>query len=323
MLRNNMFVLIKKAKKAEKESMFLLWLHRLWVSGGVRLLGEVRYTKAKYHVRVGKNLNLEDPKGLTEKIQWLKLNYYLPYYKESCDKYYIHSFMEKYLGIDLCPELLYSTNNTEDFSLNKISHFPCIVKISNGSGQNLILHSKEEYTDSYLKKKLKRMIYDANTHSKYGCEKQYLKSKPYIVVERLLLDESGKLPDDYKFFFMNGKLVFIYCSVDRLGKNVRHLYDSEWNRINALLLQNASDEKYRISIETPSIPKPEKFQEMKEIGAKISKFFPLVRVDYYEVNSRVYIGELTLHHGGGFDRFYPDEYDDKFGSELTLPVRNC
>lgn len=322
MLKNVMFKMIKKLKKAEKNSMFLLHLHRLWVAAGVKLLGEVKYTEAKYHIRIGKKLDLDNPKGLTEKIQWLKLFYFQPYYRQSCDKYLIHSFLKEKIGEDLCPELLYATNKISEFSLEKIKQFPCIIKISNGSGQNLIVYRKNEYTDAELKKRIKCMVYDANTHAKYGCEQQYLKEKPYIVVEKLLLDENNKIPNDYKLFFMNGMLKFIYCSVDRLGRNLRQLYSPEWSRYNVLLLQNATENKLQKAMDAPSIPKPVTFDEMLAIGAKISKFFPLIRVDYYEVDGRVYIGELTLHHGGGFDRFCPGSYDEFFGKELELPEKN-
>jgi hypothetical protein len=66
------------------------------------------------------------------------------------------------------------------------------------------------------------------------------------------------------------------------------------------------------------IPAPKSLAKMKEIGQKIAKYFKYVRVDFYDVDGRLYIGEITLHHGGGFDRFRPQEFDAIYGAKLDL-----
>ena len=46
---------------------------------------------------------------------------------------------------------------------------------------------------------------------------------------------------------------------------------------------------------------------------------PQLRVDFYEVGSRVYVGELTLFHLSGNVPFEPEEWDYTFGSWINLP----
>lgn len=284
--------------------------------------GPERMIKKRFEKEVGKKLNLSIPKTFNEKIQWLKLNYFQSFYIQACDKFLMHDYLKKNVGKDYGVPILLATKNIEDLRMESIKTFPCILKISNGSGQNLIIRNKDEYTDNELQSMVKQMIYKANTHAMFSCESQYLTKSPYIVVEKLLKTKSGKIPNDYKLFYLNGELTFIYCSVDRLGENVRHLYDVNWNRIDAVFLPGDARKKYDRHMTSKSINRPSSFEKMKELGSKLSKDFPLLRVDFYDVDGQLYIGELTLHHGSGFDNFYPEKYDEIYGRKLKLPKKN-
>ena len=70
-----------------------------------------------------------------------------------------------------------------------------------------------------------------------------------------------------------------------------------------------------------AIPKPEGFEEMKTVAAKLSKGFPHVRVDLYNVNGKIYFGEITFYHHGGFAPFHPEKWDYEFGSWIKLPEK--
>jgi hypothetical protein len=66
---------------------------------------------------------------------------------------------------------------------------------------------------------------------------------------------------------------------------------------------------------------PEKLKLMQELAEKLSVGFPHVRVDFYEVNGKVYFGELTFFHWSGIVPFDPEEWDYKFGSMIELPQK--
>lgn len=322
-VKKSKFIILKnRIKKLESGNPFFLSLHKLYISTTLRVMGPEKFTILKFKSRMGKDLDLKNPQSFNEKIQWLKLFYFQPFYRKCCDKYLVRDYLIEKLGKDIEPELLFVTQKPEEFSVNKIKCFPCILKISNGSGQNLIINSRDEYTDEYLRKEIKLMIYEANLNAKYGIEPQYLPDNPYIVVEKLLQTKEGKLPNDYKLIYINGELQFVYCSVDRSGANVRHMYDKDWNRMNAILLENATQEVFDKYMSTPSVECPKSFNKMKEIGDILSKDFPLVRLDFYDADGELYFGEVTLHHGGGFDRFYPEELDYEYGKKIVLPEKN-
>ena len=66
--------------------------------------------------------------------------------------------------------------------------------------------------------------------------------------------------------------------------------------------------------------KPENFELMKKIAEKLSEGFCQLRVDLYEINGKVYFGELTFFHHGGIVKFDPEEWDYKFGDWVDLSL---
>jgi hypothetical protein len=60
---------------------------------------------------------------------------------------------------------------------------------------------------------------------------------------------------------------------------------------------------------------------MKQLASELGRGIPQVRVDFYEVNGRVYFGELTFFHWSGMVPYEPEEWDYKFGSWIELPQK--
>ena len=306
---------LKRNYYARKMQAFLYYIQ-------IKALGEKKWIEKNYKASFNKTPDLANPITLNEKINWLKLNYYQDFYKECCDKYYIHDYLIKRLKYDYSPRLLFYTSRVEDLKNDNIPEFPCIIKVSNGTGTNLIVDKKNQYSDAYLQNYFKTQIVVANSRVMATREHQYYTRAPYLVVEELLQDDQGSIPNDIKIFCFNQRIEFVYCSVDRKGSNVRQMYDENWNRLHFIWVPNASKEKYEKYEASVSIPMPHNFDEMKRIALEISKDFPFVRVDFYETSKGLFIGEITLHHGSGYDTFYPEKYDEFYGKKLELPDAN-
>ena len=73
-----------------------------------------------------------------------------------------------------------------------------------------------------------------------------------------------------------------------------------------------------VSVELPQLPS--QLSKMIEFSKVLSKNTYHLRVDFYEVNSSVYVGELTFFDGGGFAEFVPDIYNLKIGDMIHLPT---
>ncbi|MCI8642037.1 MAG: glycosyl transferase [Lachnospiraceae bacterium] len=269
--------------------------------------------KRKFRKVFQREFDQNNPRTLNEKLQWLKINVHDDFHTTLADKYAVREYWKQFGEEGLIP-LLYESDQWKNINYNNLPDVPCIVKSNSGSGTYMIIRDKNKVDLKVLQNKCKRWMFD-NYYYK-SQEWQYKNIKPRIIVEKLLLDSKGHIPNDYKFHFINGKLEFIYCSIDREGENYRSIYDPEWNRMD---IEWVAKKDIRGQMVGKDIDCPNNFERMREIGEQIAKKFSYVRVDFYEVDGKLYYGEITLHHGSGFDIFRPEKYDLEFGKKLRLP----
>lgn len=64
---------------------------------------------------------------------------------------------------------------------------------------------------------------------------------------------------------------------------------------------------------------PEQFEQMKQIARKLSSGLIHLRVDFYLIDGKLYVGELTFYHNGGFSEVKPEEWNHTIGSWIKLP----
>jgi hypothetical protein len=182
------------------------------------------------------------------------------------------------------------------------------MKAVHGSGWNFIKNTDERVSSTALD----RIVDDWNSQNFYwmGREWAYKECGRGVVIEEFLDDGHGQPPKDYKFFCFDGRVHMVQVDSDRFVGHRRALYSAEWQKLDVRLEYEMDDK---------SVAKPSCYEEMLEVAAALSKEFPFVRVDLYEVNGSVYFGELTFYPGKGVERFEPAEMDNKLGELLTLP----
>ena len=115
---------------------------------------------------------------------------------------------------------------------------------------------------------------------------------------------------DYKVFNFNGTPRIIQVDFDRYTDHKRKFFDTEWNEMDVTFHQPYQSEKV--------IKKPACLDEMLELSRKLSASFPHLRTDFYIVNDRLYVGEMTFFHGTGFGKWTPESFDAEMGSWLDL-----
>ena len=267
----------------------------------------INKTKQKFLKKMGYSLNLDNPKTFNEKTQWIKYN---PSENMSvlADKYLVREYVKKKVGDKYLNELLGVWNNANKINFGKLPD-RFVLKTNHACGSNFIANDKNKMKTSLIKKKLNGWL-----KINYGVtsgEEHYKKIKPLIVAEKYLEDGDGDLLD-YKIFCSNGKVKYIQIDVDRFTNHTRCFYDTSWN-------------KQEFTLGFPffkgEVRKPKNLKEMIIVAEKLSKDFPMVRVDLYNIDGKIIFGEMTFTHGSGFEQFSPKEWDLKFGEEFDLNIR--
>lgn len=262
----------------------------------------------------GRYPNYKVPRTLNEKLTWMKLYDRERWYSFYADKYAVREYLGGAFGEEYLVPLLFETTKVSEINPENITEFPCIIKSNHAMAQWKIIRDPNEVNWTSLRRECRDWIRHNWYH--YSKEYQYKYIQPRIIVEKLLETKDGKIPNDYKLHFINGELAFVYVSFDREGVNDRVIYDRDWQK---LPFSWVPANTWFEGMGKSNVPKPITFDEMVKIGTEIAKKFPrYIRVDFYDVDGKLYFGEITFHHGGALDRFFPSEYDEIYGRTLTL-----
>lgn len=266
--------------------------------------------KLQYLIKTGRKLDLKKKERFTEKIQWYKLFYRNPLMTKCVDKYSVREFIkEKGLEEILIP-LLGVYEKGKDINFKELPQ-KFVLKTTNGSHTNILCKDKSKLNQIEIKEKLNFWM-ERSKKSKAGREWAYYDVDPKIICEEYLEDESNKYEaiNDYKFICFNGKVEVIYVDLDRTNHQRRNFYDINWNIIDVTSDHPNYDER---------VLKPKKLKKMIEIAEILSKDFPQVRVDLYNLNGKIYFGELTFYMLSGYVTFKPDSFDYKLGKKFKIP----
>ena len=268
----------------------------------------------QYMVKHHRRLNLKNPKRYTEKIQWYKLYYRNSLMPICVDKYRVREYVKQKGLSDILVNLFGVYDKVDDISFDKFpSRF--VMKTTNGSGTNIICKDKNLLSQDEIKARVKSFLRQSDSHA--GREWPYAGGGTRVVAEELLEDFSNQEGAifDYKFLCFNGKPEYVCVDVDRFIKHKRNIYDIEWNNL-------------RVSSDCPCvdddhiIEKPKNYERMLEIVGILCQDFPHVRVDLYNINGKIYFGELTFFPWSGYVQFTPDPFDLEMGEKFALPVKN-
>ena len=134
-----------------------------------------------------------------------------------------------------------------------------------------------------------------------------------ILIEEMIGNGKEDLID-YKFFCFSGKVAYVYgITGRRVGDSAQiGIYDSNFNKLNV----DRCDERHQEEIMT----KPKNYDRMLVVAEQLSKEFPHVRVDLYNIDGVIYFGELTFYDGSGYMSFNPDSFDEQLGENFDISL---
>ena len=261
-----------------------------------------------FRLKQGYKLDLEDPKTYNEKINWQKLYYHNELFSTCSDKYLVREFVQKRGCGNYLNTLLWSGFNAENIPFDMLPK-QFVIKASHGSGFNIICKDKNELNQTDAINKLNKWL--KTRYIKCYGEYWYGVKQPRIVVEKYLEDPSKSRLFDYKFFCFDGEPYYVYVDTWKSGKHHINMYNADFTLREEVSLGYPTDF-------TTNIPKPNNYSEMINVAKKLSKGFPHVRIDLYDINERIVFGEMTFSKGAGFDRILPYEFDLEMGSHFKI-----
>lgn len=269
------------------------------------------YIQLMFRFKMGYWPDLKNPQTFSEKLQWLKLYNRRPEYTKMVDKYAVKEYVANIIGDEYIIPTLGVWNKPEDIEWDKLPE-QFVLKTTHGGGSSGVVICKDKSTfDIYkaiakLKRSMEQDIY------------RDLKEWPYKNVPKRIIAEKYISPDpkhddlpDYKFFCFDGEVKALFIGTERQTGDVKFDYfDADFNHLDLIQQHPLSGRQ---------ISKPFNFEKMKVLASKLSDGIPQVRIDLYDVNGKVYFGEMTFFHHGGIVPFHPNKWDYVFGSWINLP----
>ncbi|WP_317198270.1 ATP-grasp fold amidoligase family protein, partial [Bacteroides thetaiotaomicron] len=282
-------------------------LRGIWHRVGL-IFGDEIYVRVEYFIVFGKRLRLKNPQTYSEKLQWLKLHEGDPIYTRMVDKAEAKKYVTEIIGEEYIIPTYGVWNHFDEIDFDKLPD-QFVLKTTHDSGGVIICKDKKTLDKNAAKVKLEKSL--KNDYYYTSKEWPYKNVVPRIIAEKYMEDESGELCD-YKLFCFDGKMKALFIATDRFTSGEETKFDFFDENFNHLPFTNGHPNA------TKPIKKPESFQQMKDLAEKLSQKIPHVRVDFYCTNGKIYFGELTFFHWGGFKRFEPEEWDFKFGEWFKL-----
>lgn len=268
------------------------------------------FLKLRYRVIFHKKLSFKNPETFSEKLQWMKLYDRNPEYIKLVDKYEVRNYVSEKIGEEYLIPLLGVYNSPEEIDYDTLPD-QFVLKCNHDSGSVVICRDKSTFDKTAANKKLSYHL--GRNLFYWGREWPYKLVKPCIVAEEFLSELSGDVPD-YKIFCFDGKPKVILLCADRFTTGLKeNFYDTEWNLlpVKRPLFPNTDY----------TVEKPGTLDEMLRLAEILAENKPFSRIDFYDVNGKIYFGEITFFPASGFEEFEPEEWDYKLGEWMNFPEK--
>lgn len=266
----------------------------------------------------GIKMDFNNPKDINQKINWLKLYGDTSRWPMLADKWAVRQFVADRGLADILVKNYGHWGDAYMIDFEKLN-YPCVIKTNHGCGMNMFLYtmpSKKELTS--IREKLNKWL---NTpYADIYIEPHYSKIKPCLLAEELLVEEKpiSATLIDYKCFAFDGKVAIIWTCFNRSPNHVEvATYDLDWNFHPEYSIFTKHYDKGEL---TGNLPRPKNLEKMIKAASILSKGEPESRIDFYEVNGRLYFGEITMTSQGGYMEFFTHDFLMQLGDFCKLPI---
>lgn len=270
------------------------------------LLGERGFIGLRYFLRFGKKINLDNPRTFNEKLNWLKLYDRNPVYTIMADKYAAKEFVTKRIGSEYVVPCYGVWSRFKDIDFESLPG-QFVLKTTHNSCCTYIVRDKSRME---LGKMSCVIWHFLHRNLFYGFGEWPYKNIPHrVLAEKLLDDHTGTELQDYKFWCFAGVPRLMYFSVK--SRNVyENFYDMDFKPVYI---------NHGYPRRADEFEKPENFEMMKSLAARLSAGVPFLRVDFFNVDGHVFFGEMTFYDWAGMRPFSDWNVDVRLGEWIELP----
>ena len=272
-----------------------------------RFYSDEKYIKLKYRLRFNKEINLVNPRGFNEKLNWMKINYRNPLFTMMADKYWVKQYVTDKIGSKYVVPCYGYWKNIEDINFAELPE-RFFLKSTHDSGGGIFIDKSKGIDLKQIQKRFNRKTLQGKNWYWHLREFPYKNIEPRIIAEEYLDEGTGQELRDYKFYCFNGEPSYMYIT-NKGTKIYENYYDINFNPVNI------SHGYERI---IPEFEKPANFEKMIELARILSKELPFVRIDFFNVNDKLFFGEITFYDWGGMKPLN-EPWETKLGEMIKLP----
>ena len=274
-----------------------------------------KYLKQAFYIKFGKKLNLNHPKDINEKIQWLKIYDNKAIKQQLTDKYLVRNYVKEKIGEDFLKPILQVCNKFDEINFEILPE-SFVVKCNHGCKWHFFVKNKYNYLNNKKFLNFTKDITDGwISQSFFGWsdfETQYKDIQPKIIIEELLRENKNESPAEIEVWCFNSSPEIIQKSKTNTdSQKIVSIFDKNHNQLNLKFDKNNVIEQS---------PFDENLNLAAELSTKLADNFKLVRVDWILYKNKLYFNEMTFTPYSGFILF-DKEYEDwyiKLGNMLNL-----
>lgn len=265
--------------------------------------------RAFYYIYTKKDLNLKSPKTFNDKIHYMELWVHGNQESQLADKYLVREYLAEKGYKDLAPKIYGAYDSVAEINFKSLPK-SFVLKCNHGCGDIIFCEDKTRLNFEKAKQQLSRTL--SEDFSTQSLEPHYHNIQRKIICEEFLPHKPGTLPSDYKFYCFNGKVDCILLCSDRENQYKMDYYSLDWQYLPYAKSEYRSHKKHK---------KPKNLKEMIRVAEKLSKDFPFVRIDLYNINGKIYFQEMTFTPAAGISTRNTDDAFNHFGSLIKLPKK--
>jgi TupA-like ATPgrasp len=259
----------------------------------------VRLEFLLFHRRLGK---FKQPRTFNEKIMHRKLYDRDPRLAALCDKVQVKDYAAKVLGEGWVIPNIWAGEELPPRS-NRNWPIPYVLKASHGSGWNIFVRSPQDEDWDKIEPTAEEWL--RRDFGREMREWSYTQIKPRRLLVEPFMGIGETAPPDYKLFVFGGHTALVQVDLDRLQTHRQFFYDTNWRKQAV---------HYAASFDPGEVEPPQSLEKMIWAAERLAADFSFVRVDFYEIEGKPYLGELTFYPNSGQIPFKPPSVEQELGT---------